>query len=327
MMRVRMRMVGVIAFVLLVFGSEVRGQSCSYTNISCSQQISGRLENSGCKFTNSSKPFAGFLFNAYAGQVLDIFLESDNFPPLVAIYEPNNSNALMFDDGLSIAYIRFDVQRSGTYRILAAANNSAISGLYRLSVYCQTVCKAPFIDSPTVNTTVPFGGQTTINVNADGTPPLSYRWFNESNPSTTLGTTAGVFTTPPLFTTSIFGVDVSNACGTATRHTIAIVNVAQCVTPAITSQPQSISSKAGVFLSLTVVASGNDLKYQWYRGAPGDTSRPVPYLGTGSSTYSLIADAAAEGPYWVRVSNSCGSADSQAANVQIDALRRRAVRK
>jgi hypothetical protein len=313
--------------LLLCGALQTHAQSCSYTNINCGQSIAQRLENSGCRFSNSSQPFSGFTFNAVAGQVLDIFLESDNFPPLVLIYESGNSNPLMYDDGNSIAYIRFDVPHSGTYRILAAANNSAISGLFELSVYCQTVCKAPFITSPSTAMTIAYGAQATITVGADGTPPLHYRWFDEANPTATLSTAPPPFTTAPLFATTSFGVDVSNACGTASRHFVALVNVVPCSAPTITQQPQTIRAQSGQFVALSVGASGTDLKYQWYRGERGDTSRPVPYLGTGSSSYTAVAGGTSYGRYWVRVSNACGSVDSEAALLDVETSRRRAVRK
>ena len=61
-------------------------------------------------------------------------------------------------------------------------------------------------------------------------------------------------------------------------------------------------------------ALGSDpLAYQWYQGSAGDTSTPV---GTNSSSYTTPALAAAAS-YWVRVSNTAGSADSAAAVVSL----------
>lgn len=324
-MKLRFAVVGPL-LILLLACLRADAQSCSYASVSCGETVAQRLENSNCQFADSNRPFYGFTFNAVSGQVLDIYLTSDSFPPLVAIYEPGNNYPAAYDDGLSTAWIRYDVVRTGTYRILTAADNAARSGLFRLSVYCQTVCRRPFVASPVTSASVPSGGRATLMVTADGTPPLRYRWFDQANPSATLSSAPPPFTTPPLFATTVFGIEVSNNCGTV-NSTVAFVTVEPCTSPVITQQPRSESVNRGEFVTLEVKARGSTLQYQWYRGVSGDTKTPVPYLGTGGNTFTLIADPSSVGSYWVRVSNACGSIDSVAAAVEIPLGRRRAVRK
>jgi hypothetical protein len=86
-----------------------------------------------------------------------------------------------------------------------------------------------------------------------------------------------------------------------------------CTAPAITTQPTSRTIAAGVSTTITVTATGTSpLTYQWYIGSPPSTTTPV---GTNSS--SLTVTPAATTTYWVRVTNSCGTANSAAATVTV----------
>ena len=89
--------------------------------------------------------------------------------------------------------------------------------------------------------------------------------------------------------------------------------VGAAVTPTVTSQPVSVSLVAGGNIQLSVAATGGNPKtYQWYLGASGDASSPV----SGGTTSSLtLNNLSASGSYWVRVTNSAGSANSSAALV------------
>jgi len=91
-----------------------------------------------------------------------------------------------------------------------------------------------------------------------------------------------------------------------------IVTVAPCTAPSITAQPvgQTIASSAAA--DLTVTASGTaPVTYQWYEGPKGSTSRPV---GKNSPAFRTPALTSAT-TYWVRVTNACGQADSEAVTV------------
>jgi alpha-tubulin suppressor-like RCC1 family protein len=82
--------------------------------------------------------------------------------------------------------------------------------------------------------------------------------------------------------------------------------------PVITVQPQSVTVAHRGHGALSTTATGDFLSYQWYIGAPGDTSHPVAGA-TGTLLVSPVASTAAS--YWVRVSNAFDFADSTAATV------------
>ena len=88
-----------------------------------------------------------------------------------------------------------------------------------------------------------------------------------------------------------------------------------CTPPSFTAQPQSRTITSGQSTTLTVGASGTTpLSYQWYTGTTGNTGSPVPG-GTGSS---ITVSPASTTNYWVRVSNACGSINSNTATVTVN---------
>ncbi|HEX2122019.1 MAG TPA: hypothetical protein VHL59_10295, partial [Thermoanaerobaculia bacterium] len=88
--------------------------------------------------------------------------------------------------------------------------------------------------------------------------------------------------------------------------------VGDCAKPAITAQPAPTAT--------TVTATGAlPLAYDWFEGESGATHTHV-------GTERVLVAPRANGRYWVRVSNRCGSALSAAVTVGGRAPRRRAVR-
>ncbi|HZY87682.1 MAG TPA: MBG domain-containing protein [Gemmataceae bacterium] len=87
--------------------------------------------------------------------------------------------------------------------------------------------------------------------------------------------------------------------------------------PTIYTQPAGQTNlRVGQSAALSVVAVGSSLSYQWYSGASGDTAHPIS--GANSSQYTTPAfTSAQQDAFWVRVSNSSGSADSTTANVTV----------
>jgi Protein of unknown function (DUF4038)/PKD domain/Ig-like domain CHU_C associated/Bacterial Ig domain/S-layer homology domain len=83
--------------------------------------------------------------------------------------------------------------------------------------------------------------------------------------------------------------------------------------PSITAHPLSSTINAGQQASLSVAATGGGLTYQWYQGASGTTTNPV--IGANASTLPITPPATAG--YWVRVTNACGVANSNAATITV----------
>jgi hypothetical protein len=85
--------------------------------------------------------------------------------------------------------------------------------------------------------------------------------------------------------------------------------------PVITTQPVGPSISSGHSATLTVGATGSGtLSYQWFQGPSGATSNPIS--GATSSSYPT-PDLTATTSYWVQVSDSNGSTNSNTAVVLI----------
>ena len=83
--------------------------------------------------------------------------------------------------------------------------------------------------------------------------------------------------------------------------------------PVILSQPVSSTIQKNTdTATLTVVASGADLSYKWYKGYAGDTTTQV---ATGASYITPILPKATS--YWVCVSNAAGSVNSRTSTISV----------
>lgn len=93
------------------------------------------------------------------------------------------------------------------------------------------------------------------------------------------------------------------------------INIAPgALPPSIVTHPTASRIDAGTAATLSVTASGPSLSYQWYYGAAGNTSNPVANATSASLTTPVLMETT---NFWVRVSNSAGAVDSQAAVVTV----------
>jgi hypothetical protein len=170
-----------------------------------------------------------------------------------------------------------------------------------------TVVQPPVITTQPASVTVNSGGTAAFSVTASG-GGLSYQWYsgnsgNLSNPIA--GATSGSFTSPALTSTASYWVRVSNIAGAAISNT---ATVTVTYPPVILSQPVSTTITKGSTATISVVASGPSLTYQWYQGSSGTTNSPVSGATSSSFTTPVINNGSKT--YWVRVSNGAGSANS-----------------
>ncbi len=91
-------------------------------------------------------------------------------------------------------------------------------------------------------------------------------------------------------------------------------NVQVIDTPKITVQPTSVSINSGETATLSVIATGTSLIYQWYAGASGDMGNPV--FGENSASFTT-EPLTSDGNYWVLVGNNCDTAYSYTATVTV----------
>jgi hypothetical protein len=85
--------------------------------------------------------------------------------------------------------------------------------------------------------------------------------------------------------------------------------------PSFTTQPASQTIPTGSAATLTVTTEGFPLPtFQWYEGLSGDTSHPIASATSATYVTPILLGPAS---YWVRASNSEGTADSNTANITV----------
>lgn len=112
-------------------------------------------------------------------------------------------------------------------------------------------------------------------------------------------------------------VTVTNPDGQVSNQFSFTASSPPCTAPSITSQPTDQTINSGQQAGLVVSANGTPpLFYQWYQGTSGNTSNPINGATSASFTTPILTSTTT---YWVRVSNSCGGADSRTVTVNVNA--------
>ena len=163
--------------------------------------------------------------------------------------------------------------------------------------------------------TVQVGSNVTMSVGASGNA-LSYQWHKNGVPIT--GNPSA--TTPTLQLTNVqlsdagsYTAVVSNPGGSVTSNPVTLNVSTEPVPPppTIITQPADTTVTVGGTASLSVVATGNNLFYQWFKNGaiiPGATGATLTF------TNAQVSDAAT---YTVVVSNSSGSVTSAPARLLV----------
>jgi uncharacterized repeat protein (TIGR03803 family) len=241
--------------------------------------------------------------------VLHTFTGTDGALPLTALIQATDGNfyGTTYQSGSFNGGTVFKMTPAGTVTVLhqfaggadganpwAALIEATDGNFYGTTVFggggnCSGGCGTVFKMTPagTVTVLYAFTGGT------DGAAPMA----------SLLQATDG-----NLYGTTVSGGRVNVGAGVVFALKIA------AAAPVITAQPASQTIAAGHTASLSVVASGSGLSYQWYIGATGTITSPI--AGATASTYTTPALTSTT-RYWVRVSNSVGIADSHIATVII----------
>jgi len=200
--------------------------------------------------------------------------------------------------------------------------NSADNGNYSVEVSstCATLLSnnatvsvqtAPVITSQPIDNSICQGGSVTLSVSASGLSPISYQWKKGNN--TIANATQATYTLNNFSANnaSTYSVEVSNACGTTTSNN-AILTLSSPTL--ITSQPSSTSACLGTSAVFNVSAIGNNLTYQWRKSGVNINGATTSSLNFNNVALSDVA------LYSVAVSGQCGSATSNTAVLNVNAL-------
>lgn len=153
------------------------------------------------------------------------------------------------------------------------------------------------------------GNAAVFRVTASGTPPLSYQWlYNGSEIPGETSDTLTLLNVQPA-QAGAYGVRVSNEFSSSTSDpaTLTVRAPPQIVTP-----PQSRTVFARSEAALEVVASGPNLRYQWYRDSAT--------LLSGATNATLLftnVQKSSTGSYRVAITNADGAVTSAPATLTV----------
>jgi hypothetical protein len=177
-----------------------------------------------------------------------------------------------------------------------------------IGVPTLAVINPPVITSQPAGQSVVAGAGAVFAVNATGTAPLTYQWFDGATALS--GATNATLTLPNVSAASAgnYSVVIANSAGSVTSSAaaLALINL-----PVITTQPvkQTVTPGALAVFNVSVQGAG-PFTYQWLHNGTALASGP------GLNFLLITASPANLGNYSVAIANSNGSVTSSAAALQ-----------
>lgn len=249
--------------------------------------------------------------SAYVGQSAYFSVTADGSAPLNYQWYYNTNSLLPGATNSLLSLANLQTTNTGAYScVVSNAFGSATSATANLTV---NVPVPPSISTQPQGTTVEPGANATFVVSADGSAPLNYQWYYNTN---TLITGANE---PTLTLTNIqatnagfYSVVVENLAGSTNSAFAALELNTNPVAPAFLTQPSSVIAVAGGTATFSATVSGTaPISYQWLKNGAAIT-------GATSLTLSLTnlqnSDA---GAYALRASNSLGAVTSSNATLTV----------
>jgi len=201
------------------------------------------------------------------------------------------------------------ISDAGSYTVNVSNNVGFIISDAAILSISQPITKPTILKQPESQTAT-IGSSVTFSVVASGTN-LKYQWYKDGE--TISGATSSGYTISPVKSSDAgnYTVSISNSAGSVTSNPAVLTVSEPVVKPIIETQPRSQTVTVGSSVTFSVVASGTNLKYQWYKD--GET-----ISGATSSGYTINPVKSSDaGNYTVSISNSAGSVTSNPAILTI----------
>ncbi|MGD1030700.1 MAG: immunoglobulin domain-containing protein [Opitutaceae bacterium] len=200
---------------------------------------------------------------------------------------------------------------AGSYTVTVSNGLGSVTS--NAAIVTVAAAIAPYITSQPAGQTLPDGNYIDLYVNASGSPNLSYQWYLNGTAisgATNNSYSSGTGATPA--NSGSYSVTVTNGIGSATSSP-AVVTILPAVAPTITEQPASQIVSSGVAdAELSVGFTGSPpLTYQWYLNGTA-----IPDSDSEWYYIDPLTEANA-GSYTVTITNSVGSATSNAATLTL----------
>lgn len=246
------------------------------------------------------------------GQDASFSVQASGSTPLSYQWYYNTNTILTNATSSTLSLTNVQLSDSGGYSVVVTnAYGLATSAVAQLTVSLPVT---PAITTqPQDQTNLLPGATATFNVIANGTDPLSYQWyFNTNTPlSNATGSILTITNIQPTNAGS-YSVVINNTGGSVTSDFAFLTVNTNPTAPVFSSQPVSLVVLAGSTASFTANANGTaPISYQWSKGG-------TPIAGATSSTLTLTnVQTSDNGSYTLTASNSIGTATSSAAALTV----------
>lgn len=229
------------------------------------------------------------------GSALKLDVETSGSPPLEFQW---------FRDGTALAGATSQqlaigsCQRSDAGRYTVKVGNSG--GSVTSEGIEVVVLDPPSITKQPQNSTIAIGSRLELSVIAEGSPPLSYQWWHETEKLA--GATAATFAIGAVGVSDggSYSVTVTNPVGIV-ESMAAVVEVLE--PPTIMTQPRSGTVVVGSRVQFDIIVRGAvPWRFQWYKD-----NQPISGATEPSLSFAQVK-MADYGEYKVRVTNSVGEA-------------------
>ncbi|HVM59823.1 MAG TPA: immunoglobulin domain-containing protein [Verrucomicrobiae bacterium] len=257
----------------------------------------------------SSQPLG---LSVLQGQSASFTVVATGTMPLSYQWYYNLSTAIGGGIGATLTITNVQLSDAGSYSVIVA--NSAGSATSSVATLTVSVPVPPSIVTQPQDLTVGEGDTASFNVGANGTAPLSYQWYYNTN--TPVGSGGATLTLSGVSTDDAGGysVIVANGYGSITSvvATLTVTNV--LAAPSISTQPQSQTVTEGQGAAFSVTANGTPpLTYQWYF----NTNSPMANATNSTLSVDNVSSNDA-GVYSVLVANDYGSITSAFATLTVN---------
>ena len=190
-----------------------------------------------------------------------------------------------------------------------SSSQAAVSNVFtEVKIGMTSAPLAPTVVAQPQNVNLSSGQTAAFTVVPNGTLPLSYQWYHNTNTPVADGTNATLtLTNVQDADAGSYSVIITNSFGSVTS---AVATLTVNTPPSISTQPAGLTVIPGQSATFTVVADGSQpLYYQWYHN---DTSTPLSGAIFATLTLTNVQPGDA-GNYFVIVSNITASITSSNA--------------
>jgi len=247
----------------------------------------------------------------YTGQSAFFSVVADGSAPLSYQWYYNTNTPVIGGTNSSLTLTNLQVTDSGMYSVIVTnLFGSDTSDVAQLTV---TVPIAPTITANPQGLTVLPGASASFNVSANGSTPLSYQWFFNTNTAIVgANNTSLTLNNVQAANAGAYQVIVNNLAGSATSSVAVLALDNTPVAPSFVSQPAPVVALAGSTVGFSASASGTaPIYYRWLKngsiisGATNNTLTLTNVQNADAGSYALVA------------SNSVGTATSSNATLTI----------